>query len=616
MLVLFTLALTLPYVISVHRLPLVSFCNEFAAAAFWIAIVSLLSLMPRLAPHVALPRVAWVPASLALVLCLQTVVMTLANPMAVHVALTYLCVATLLTYAGYRLRDLQGLTSAVALAVIAGAVLSIAIQLIQGCAPTIQQGSDAMWFGLVDPRSNGRLYGNLAQPNHLNSYLAWALAGVLYLRERSTLGRYGAILLAVLVMLGMVATGSRTAPVQVALIGLVFGLVWWRRAAPPGLSLRQQQRRRAVALPVALLLGYFALYTLLSWLDRTYWHLGVGEHDMARLTTEGLSGRWQLYRYGWRMFLQTPWLGGGWGSFPGWQYANLEHLGTVEASVSAHDIVLDLLAQTGVLGCGLFLIGLATWAVRARVWALDGRRAFWLCMLGTVLLHALVEYPLNYTYFMFPAAFALGVLDTAPVRWSGARASSLLCTVMVPPVLAGLLLFASDDIKLDRLFNAPNELTVFPQYWKDQALILSRFGSYAVASGISVNHAHPDARLDLQRDALALMPMPAVVSNYVVALALLGRDDEALDQVRRMQLLDPDNYASDFGLLMWRCVEQGDKLSHFVGKLGALRPASAVKAVPVSPSLKTLMGGVPASAGASVPAPMVDTGEADHLPRR
>lgn len=595
MLALIALALTLPYLISVHRAPLVSFCNEFAAAALWIAIISLLTLMPRLAPHVALPRVAWVPASLALVLCLQMGVLTIGNSMAMHVALTYLCVATLLTYAGYRLRDLQGMTVVVALAAIAGALLSLLIQLIQGCAPTMAQGGHLMLAGLVDPRLNGRLYGNLAQPNHLNSYLAWALAGVLYLRERSILGRYGEVLLAALVMAGMVATGSRTAPVQIALIGLIFGLVWWQRPAPPGLSPRRQQRRRAVALPVALLLGYFVLYALLGRLDHIDWHLGIGVHDMARLTTEGLEARWQLYRYGWRMFLQNPWLGGGWGSFPGWAYANLEYLGPVDMGSSAHDIVLDLLAQTGVLGCGLFLIGLATWAARARVWALDGRRAFWMCMLGAVLLHALVEFPLNYTYFLFPAAFALGVLDTATVRRSGARASSLLSTIMVPPALAGLLLFASDDIKLDRLFNAPNELAVFPQYWNDQAVILNRFGSYAVASGISVNTEHADARLELQRDALAMMPMPAVVGNYVVALALLGRDDEALDQVRRMRLLDPDNYGANFGMLLWRCVEQGNKLSHFIDKLAALRPAGADEAVTASTSLKTLMGARPAS---------------------
>lgn len=600
---LIALAMTLPFLVSVHREPLVSFCNEFAAAALWIAVMALLSLMPRIAPQVALPRVAWVPASLLLVIVVQTGVMTLNNPAIVHVTLTYLCVATLLTYTGYRLRSLPELTAVVAWAALAGGLCSITIELIQGCAPTIAQGGHMMWAGLIDPRSNGRLYGNLAQPNHLSSYLAWALAGVLYLQDRSTVNRASATVFSLLILAGMVATGSRTAPVQVALSGMIFGLVCWRRAAElPGMKLRQQERRLAFVLPVALLLAYFVLYALLGWLDHHYWHLGIGEHDMTRLTSVGLDSHWQLWRYGWQMFLQTPWLGGGWGNFPGWEYAHLELFGTVDAAGSAHDIVIDLLAQTGVVGSALVLIGLATWAVRARLWQCNGQRAFWLCMLGAVLLHALVEYPLNYTYFLFPAAFALGVLETAPVRRSGARTASVLCTVMVPPILAGLLLFACDDIKLDRLFNAPNLLAVFPAYWNDQALLLNRYGSYAVASGMSVNAEHPEARLELQHDAIALMPTAAVISNDVVALALLGRDAEALDEVKRMQLLDPENYGSNFGLLVWRCVQQGSKLSHFIGELAVLRPSGAVKAVAPAASLKMTQHGRPASAVSSVPA--------------
>lgn len=601
---LFVLALTLPYLCSVHRSPMPSFYNEFLAAVLWVAIIMTSCVLSGIAPHVSLPRVAWVPAGLASVLCLQMAVMTLDNAMVLHLALMYLGGATMAAYVGYRLRDMRGLTAVVAIALVVGAVLSLVIQTLQGAAPTMAQGGHAMFGGLVEPRDNGRLYGNLTQANHMASYLAWALAGVLYLRERSVLGRRDAVALVTLVISGMVMTGSRMALLHIAAIGVLFALAEWQHPAAPGISTRRHALR-AIRLPVALVLGYFVLYATLGWLDHHYWHLGVGNDDMARLTNGGYRDRIQLWRYGWRMFLHAPWLGGGWGGFTAWEYANLEQFGTVTTSLSAHNIVLDLLAQTGVLGCGIFLIGLAAWIWRARLWVLNGKRAFWLCVIAVVMIHALLEYPLDYTYFLFPVAFAMGLLDSASVSWMSARAASLLCTMLIPPALAILLLLASDSQKLDRLYHAPNVLAAFPAYWNDQAVILSRLGSFAVAAGISVNGAHPEARLAMQRDALALSYVPGTITNYIVALALLGRDDEALDQVRRMKLAWPKTFVQSFGLLLWRCDQQGGRLTAFVAKLEAMHPTEAT-AVSKRPSPKLLMGGGALAAEASISSAVAD----------
>lgn len=594
---LFAAALTVPYLISIHQLPLASFHNELASGALWLGILLAVLLMPQLVPPTAFPRGALVPAGLVLVLLVQCLVMPVVNSTTMRIGIGYLTIATLLTYLGYRLRDLVGLTGLLAAAAIGGGLLSFGIEVVQALSKPGPLGAVITLGGLLVPRS-ARLFANLAQPNHLATYLSWGLGGACYLYQSGVLKWRAAAALLLLLLTAMVGTGSRIALGHVVLIGVVFGLARWY-------SLRSADGRagwhiglRAAALPIFLLLAYLLLDQGLAWIDRVA-HLGLDTDAVRRMAGSGsLTGRLRLWNYGWHMFLNSPWLGGGWGGFPAWQYQRIETLGPVEPAISAHNIVLDLLGQTGLIGCGLFLLGMASWAWRARASALTWQRAFWFCLLGTVLAHALVEYPLNYTYFLFPAAFALGMLDTAPVRWWGLRSvrlPMLAGAILTPVLLASVLLMRSDINKIERFYQTPDLNAGMRRYWDNQAVLLNRYGAFAVAAAISVNGAHPEARLQMQRDAMNIMPMSGVVTNYIVTLALLGRDDEAMEQVKRMRLSEPDSaYPVNFALLLMRCDEQGSRLAKFTSKLQRMRPAGLPATV--FPAKAGLADNVPASA--------------------
>lgn len=79
----------------------------------------------------------------------------------------------------------------------------------------------------------------------------------------------------------------------------------------------------------------------------------------AELTVDDTgSGRTYLYEYAWRMFEQNPLLGNGWGSYA--SYLSTTSLGVMYsdlgfASMSAHNVYLQLLAETGIVGMLLFL---------------------------------------------------------------------------------------------------------------------------------------------------------------------------------------------------------------------------------------------------------------------
>jgi len=576
----------LPYLVPLHYQPIPSFDGEWLAAGLWFLIVLCLVLLPRLAPAEPLPKIAALPAALFLLLLLQMMVLPMDNPTAIRLCLGYVAFATLLTYAGYRLRNLAGLTCVLAWACVAGAMLSCAIEVIQICYPPSSAGPAFFWGHLIEARTGGRLGANLRQVNHLATYLSWGLAGVFYLYQRAILKWCAAGILAWVILCGMALTGSHTAWVHLTLIGILFSVAHWHESAvrrAGGASRRQAVVGAGIRL--GLLWLAYALVDLLRLALNHWFGFGLGGDGADGARSNSLNDRIQLWNYGWHMFTAHPWFGVGWGDFPAWQYRYLETLGPVTIASSAHDIFLDFLAQTGVIGCAVLVVGLTAWAWRAgrRDWTLQ--RVFLLSLVGTLLAHSLVEYPLNYTYFLFPFAFALGALDTAPLRISGVRLPVYVSALVLPVICVSMLLLASDMQKLTRFWGTRPIAGGLQSYSANQARLLWIYGLFAVAEEFPVNPAQLEMRLKMQQTALAVAPMPGVIINYAIALALLGRDDEALHQVARMKLAvsPPWSYPQAYAILLVRAEEQGSRLTDFTAKLFAMRPASIASVSTMAP---------------------------------
>ena len=60
-------------------------------------------------------------------------------------------------------------------------------------------------------------------------------------------------------------------------------------------------------------------------------------------------------------------------------------------------------------------------------------------LIGVLLMHALVEYPQQYMFFLLPAMFVIGLLDVKPLRWLPGRAAFALFAVL--SVIAMILIF-------------------------------------------------------------------------------------------------------------------------------------------------------------------------------
>ena len=257
---------------------------------------------------------------------------------------------------------------------------------------------------IASPNMAGRAVGNLRQPNHFSTLLVFAAAGLAWLGARRRLRPGVAALGVALCIGGIVLTASRT-----GMVAMVFLTAW-------GVLDRRLPRTLRVTLVTAPLLygAWWGGMWLLAHADRTVAFAGETRlHDSSDIS----SSRFKIWANVLSLIQQHPWWGVGYGEFnlawtltpfPNRPVAFFDH---------THNVVLQWAVELG-LPAAIVLSLLALWGW----WSLvrpdsEGERQTGepatvgaaAVIVTTAGLHSLLEYPLWYSYFLLPTAFAWGL---------------------------------------------------------------------------------------------------------------------------------------------------------------------------------------------------------------
>jgi len=235
----------------------------------------------------------------------------------------------------------------VAAGFVAGAVASVAIGLLGG---GLTSSADAIDRATA---SEGRLQGGGGDPNYLAAGLvpAGLLAGALAAATRHLGGRVALVLAVAILAVGLAATQSRAGLLAAGLACLATLVVQRGRA-----------RLYAVAL-ISLVVGIGAIWFTAN---PEAWH---------RITSfdDGGNGRSDLWLIAQRMTADHPLAGVGLGDFPLRSAGYVRDAGALkyvrliaERPHVVHNMYLQVLVETGVIGIGLFLAAVlscigATW---------------------------------------------------------------------------------------------------------------------------------------------------------------------------------------------------------------------------------------------------------------
>lgn len=390
------------------------------------------------------------------------------------------------------------------------------------------------WLGLMDTGifdlwsmglNGARPYANFGQPNQLATFLLWGMLACVW---GYAIGRIRASITLMLIgffMVGVALTQSRT-----AWIGLTFlvAATWvWRRL----------WSSRLVPWAASLLfLVFWSLPPILKALADTL--LMGGESTIYRSLVEG-----ELRPLAWKIFthavFERPWFGYGWSEVG---HAQLEVATDFPALFGmfghSHNLFLDLILWLGA-PMGILVSGAIVWLFMTYFRAVSSAKdAILVMFLGVIGIHAMLELPLHYAYFLLPTGLVIGILNKRlgiGFSWSTQRWSTSIIWLVSAFLLGGVI---RDYLRVEASFQTvrfefarigtqptgkpPNVLLL--TQWRERIWLL-RLDPVPDMSNDEINRVV---------QVVTTYPGGGLLYKAAKSLALNGRPEEAREWLRRI----------------------------------------------------------------------------------
>lgn len=396
----------------------------------------------------------------------------------------------------------------------------------------------------------GQAYGNLRQRNQFATLISMALIAALWLHGHAGhRARLALIPAAALLLVALAASTSRTGLLQLLLISGISACLAWRERHP-----RPGDPASTHLPPPWALLAFIPVYFFAAWLLPLL--AGSGVEGMMHRLREGAPeahSRFVLWANVLDLIAQHPWMGWGWGELSFAHYSTL-YQGPRFAEIldNAHNLPLHLAVELGIPAALLICGGFGWLVLAGRPWreTEPGRLMAW-GLLGVIVLHSLLEYPLWYGPFQLVFGLCLGFLWPSPLgnaapapdgrpAFGASRAAAL--------ALIAIVAYAAwDYTRISQLYLAREHRH---QAWRDDTLAKVqdswlfanqvKFAELALTKVDRTNAAEVHA---LAQRLLHFSPEPRVIVKLIDSATLLGRDEEAFEQATRFRIAFPLDYA-------------------------------------------------------------------------
>lgn len=392
-------------------------------------------------------------------------------------------------------------------------------------------GFESSVYGIMQLKGN-RPYANFGQPNNLATFLIISLMGALFLYEKHKASLWLLIPSSLSILFAICLTQSRT-----SLLVCIFICIYWVI----------KQYKNKPRLNFIKLFGWAATYFLIAGyllpIIAQVMTTSVGEAvtHTASLAQRAGSGHERLGM--WMQIIhaigERPWFGYGWNQT---SVAVVEsiHFNTVQVWFnSAHNIVLDLLVWNG-LPLGFLIIAyFAIWLFWLSKNAKDTISIVAILMVSAILMHAMLEFPQRYAYFLLPMGFLLGLIQAQTPNLNGVslHRNIIRCVWLVSLIV---LLLIWRDYKLFQ----ENSKLVFKQkpvseeiLGSSKILILTQFQQRLDWIALKPQTLMSDSDLSVIGEMVENKATPYNLKKYAQLLVYNHKLDEAEKQLFVLQQL-------------------------------------------------------------------------------
>ncbi|UGQ30188.1 PglL family O-oligosaccharyltransferase [Acinetobacter calcoaceticus] len=375
-----------------------------------------------------------------------------------------------------------------------------------------------------------RPYANMAQPNHLATFLCMGIFSCWYLFETKKIPCFMFFLLFFIFSISIALTQSRTAWL-ILLLSFIFMLV----------SIKKYKLRLSyVQLSFS---GLFFIFCNLGlyYLDKVlqpYFNV-VKTNSVIERASEGY-GRLKIWNQMVHAIVDEPWFGYGWNQTTAAQFRVIDKVPSQEWVTSAHNLMLDIIIWCGVPLGGIILIYLFYFYIKILINIFDFEGVFCFLIISSVLIHSFLEFPIYYSYFFIPVGLLIGsqlkyeTINTIRVNY---RMVVFLFFVII---FGGIGIFKeylkiNDNIfagKLHAMGNLRSEV-ILPY----KLVFFDFFDSRSKWIALYPKMKVDKEKLFLGREMVQVYLKPYDIQKYALLLAYNGYELEAKRQLKILEVL-------------------------------------------------------------------------------
>ncbi len=484
-----TTCLIILFVIStlnnVHYDPQPQFWAEMTVA--WSIVVLFIFISWQFAT-IKIPSIVIPLTIFAIYLCIQPQIISLEFPGLNYVtALEFFC-CILLAISINTIKESFGLkwmVTNLSYVLILGTILQTLIGLIQYTGMSHHFG-DLIFYDSSHPTTN--IFGHFGQRNHYAHYITWGVFASIYLYCIDKIRARTFYLLLFWICFSLTIAASRSVFIYFGLALIFSGLFF---------AIKRDSTSKKLFLVILIanisLFAFEYFYPLIHQMLSSHNNFSSG---LGRIDSESGTGRRGIeWQKAWLVFKGYPILGYGWNEYA--KQSVILHPLFPDAALNSglftncHNLILQLLAETGLVGTLTIIIGIFYSIYRLLKFSFTLESTILLCLMGTTLAHSMNEYPLWYMYFL--AGLVTFLAMDKPIITISAKKIILVSTV---PLIACIYLMIRGSIIFDTLVNyydAPDDQTAYNSQAKwiqnivDTNQMWSYFAIYTLDNYINVD---------------------------------------------------------------------------------------------------------------------------------
>jgi len=377
-----------------------------------------------------------------------------------------------------------------------------------------------------------RPYGNFGQPNNMATFLIIGLLGCLYLYEKNKVTIWLLLPSALIILFAVALSQSRT-----SWIVFPFLFVYWL------IKQFKQQKRFGFIQSLLWCVGFFVvageILPFVTSLIEAWSSTNVTE---ASTLVERASSGYLRFNIWSQMLLavqQHPWLGYGWNQTSVAQITVYPAFPTGEWTTSAHNVLLDLIIWNGIPLAAVIIAYFTCWFLWLNQQAKNTISIVAIMMVCTVLIHAMLEFPQRYAYFLLTCGFLLGVVQAqSPVLKGIVLNKQLLRLIWGVSLLLIIAILRDYNVYVlnsNLLFNNKRPNAEF--MGSSKIFVLTQFEERLKWIELNSETALPEADLVHWENFVKNKPTPYNLRKYAKLLAYNGKVEQAEQQIFILQHL-------------------------------------------------------------------------------